>query len=157
MKKGKYNTAAIWALLLLAFLLLAGCGPREHGEMTGIIFDRGHGSEWGNQFHIEVCAREIVVARYFPNGSADQNTCEHVPITVQQWEAICQAIRSMDLREKRTSWFQKIWASSKQDGGEYRTLTVIWDQDVEIVYQWPESQQAKDLETLLEQLPVTRE
>ena len=43
----------------------------------------------------------------------------------------------------------------KLDGGEYRTLTVIWDEKAETAYRWPNDQQSKDLETRLEQLIMT--
>lgn len=151
-----------WVLLMLLVsavlgVAAAGCGQKENEVMTGIRFDRGHGSAWGNQFYIEVCADEIVLARYFPENARDQKVCEHIPITPEQWNEICELVQAMDLKENRVSLWQLLWKNRKLDGGEYRALTVIWDENVEIAYQWPDNQQAKDLEALLEQLAVTSE
>lgn len=151
------NGRRVLALLLAGVMLLGftGCGTKEAGVMTGLRFDRGHGSVWGNQFYIEVCADEIVLVRYFPENSQDQEVCEHMAITPEQWTKICTAVQALDLKEDRPSLWQKLWESRKLDGGEYRALTVIWDGNVEIAYEWPNNQQATELETLLEQLVET--
>lgn len=150
----------IFVLLLLSAVLglsITGCGQKECEVMTGIRFDRGHGSIWGNQFYIEVQADEIVLARHFPENSQNQKVCEHMPITPEQWNEVCMAVQALVLKEDRPSLWQKLWKSRMLDGGEYRTLTVVWDEEVEIAYQWPNNQQSKDLETLLERLIVTLE
>lgn len=128
--------------------------------ITGIRFDRGHGSAWGNQFYIEVCADEIVLARYFPEESQEQEVCEHIPITPEQWNEICLAIQALNLTKDRPSLWQKLWESKKLDGGEYRNLTLVWKTskgEKEINYQWPSDQQANALEELLEQLVAASE
>ena len=154
---GKKHTVRVWPLFVMVALLLTGCKAKEDSKITGVVFNRGHGSTWGNQFYIEVCADEIVMARYFPENSQDQEVCEHIPITPEQWNEVCMAVQALDLEEDRPSLWQKLWKSRKLDSGEYRTLTVIWDKKVETAYQWPENQQSKDLETLLEQLVMTSE
>lgn len=155
MKNDKKHTVRGWPLFVMMALLLTGCGAKEDSMITGVIFDRGHGSAWGNLFYIEVCADEIALARYFPENSQDQEVCQHKPITPEQWSAVCTAVQALDLMEDRPSLWQKLWKSRKLDGGEYRTLTVIWDENTEISYEWPDHQQAKELELLLEQLVVT--
>lgn len=154
---GSKHTVRVWPLFMIAALLLTGCKAKEDSKIIGVIFERGHGSTWGNQFYIEVRADEIVLARYFPENSQDKEVCEHIPITPEQWNAVCMAVQALELKEDRPSLWQKLWKSRKLDGGEYRVLTVIWVEEVEIAYQWPNNQQSKDLETLLEQLVVTSE
>lgn len=142
------------ALLLLGALLIlgiSGCGTKEESVMTGIRFDRGHGSVWGNQFYIEVQEKEIVKTSFFQEGAQDQTVCEHVPITVQQWEEICKAVETLELVEDRPSLIQKVLGNRKLDGGEYRTLTLLYEEE-EIAYKWPADGNAQELEALLEQL-----
>lgn len=116
-ENGKKHIVRVWAFFAMTALLLTGCKAKEDGEITGGIFDRGHGSAWGNQFYIEVCADEIVLARYFPENSQDQETCEHILITPKQWSEICVSIQSMDLQEDRIRLWQDLWKSHKLDGG----------------------------------------
>ena len=65
----KLNKTAgvVFALLIL---LLTGCAAKEEDAVTGIIFERGHGSAWGNQFYIQLEAEQIVSASYIPEASS---------------------------------------------------------------------------------------
>lgn len=146
--------------LLGVFLMLGitGCDTKEVGVITGIRFERGHGSMWGNQFYIEVRTDEIREARFFPEGGQNQVTREHIPVSAQQWEALCRAVDALELVEYRTSFWQKLFGNKKLDGGEYRTLTLIRQNgatEEETVYRWPSASEALALETLLEQLTAT--
>ncbi len=147
-------------LLLLIFTLAAamtGCSREEDRVMTGIRFDRGNGSVWGTQFYIEVRAGEILLTRYFPEGAAQQQTREHIPITAGQWSALCEAVQALELKEARSSFWQNLFPSP-QDGGEYRSLTVFWQSpqgETEVTYRWPAGEQAAALESLLRQLAET--
>ena len=43
-------------LLTVALLLCCGCaGQAEDQALTRVVFARGHGSTWGNQFRMDVC------------------------------------------------------------------------------------------------------
>ena len=153
----KKYTGWLWPIFVLAALLLTGCKAKGGDTITGVIFDRGHGSMWGNQFYIELVAEEIVLARYFPQNSQEQQVSEHLPITAEQWTDICTAVQALELKEDRPSLLDKLFRRSKLDGGETRTLTLIWDGETKITYQWPNDPRAMELEALLERLVVLSE
>lgn len=141
--------------ILLLMTMASACSAEQTAVLTGIVFDRGHGSAWGNQFYIEVSADVVNEVRYIPEGAMDQETCTDIPITPQQWEAICEAVQALELQEDRPKLWQKLWESQKLDGGEYRSLTLRWRTEKgvkEIRYLWPEGEKARALEALLEEL-----
>ena len=119
--------------------------------MTGIIFDRGHGSAWGNQFYVEVCQTEVILMRYISAGSVDLITREHLPISPETWQALTDALGALELQQEQTSFLSHFWADKKLDGGEYRKLTVQYGSK-EVHYQWPADPGAAELEKLLEAL-----
>ena len=134
---------------------LTGCHQEESGEMTQITFERGSGSIWGNQFYIEVCPRQILLVRYFPEGSSQQQTKEQIPITQEQWDTLFRAVQALELTPEKTSFLQTLFGGQMLDGGEYRKLTLVWQTaagEKEITYRWPGGPQADRLEQLLEQL-----
>lgn len=140
------------------FTMMVGCASKNSTEtLSKITFDRGHGSMWCHQFYIEVTENEIVCARYFPEGSSEQTTCQHIPITAQQWNELVAAVRALEpeLKEDQPSLWQKLFNSQKADGGEYRKLTLSRKTDgseESVAYQWPASAAARELEALLEAL-----
>lgn len=137
----------------LAVFLSACAAPGKDARLCRITFDRGHGTLWGNQFYIEICPEEIVLMRYFPAGSTEQTTKEHVPITAEEWASLSAAVRALPLKEDRPGFWSRLWKNRKLDGGEYRKLTLQWQSGNSvqtICYQWPAGQQAEALEQLLE-------
>lgn len=102
---------------------------------------------WGNQFYIIISPVEIVTAHYFPEGSWDLVTVEHIPITDAQWQTIKSAVEKLPLEKARTN----IWEKQKLDGSEFRELTLVRDKK-EVTYYWPNIPQAQQLEALLEAL-----
>lgn len=149
----KYILAGIAGCVLCCTALLA-C-TRDGGVLTGIRFDRGHGSAWGNQFYIEVHPQQIAQLRYIPEESGELTVCENIPITGEQWQQLAEAVGALELKEKRNTWREALFGAARQDGGEYRTLTLLWErksETKEITYQWPRSDQANALEALLEGL-----
>lgn len=134
--------------MLLAFLMTlpAGCKQKDPA-VTEIIFNRGHGSMWGNQFYIKVQATQIVLARYIPEGSSELVTAENLPITDAQWQTVKSAVEQLPLEKART----KLWEKQKLDGGEFRELTLVRGKK-ETAYGWPDNPEARQLEALLEQL-----
>lgn len=138
---------------MLLCAMLAGCG-QEEGKLAGVLFERGHGSAWGNQFYIEVTAEEISLLRYFPEGTGEQTQRQHIPITAEQWQQLEALLSDMELKEAG-GWREKLFGGAKQDGGEYRRLTLLRETGKgreSTLYQWPQSRQAEALESLLEQL-----
>ena len=138
-------------ILAIAFvfgtLLWSGCHAKENGALTGIRFNRGHGSAWGNQFYIEIQPAEIVEARYIPQGQSELVTVEHIPITDAQWQSVQGLVEQLPLEKARTN----IWDKQKLDGGAFRELTLVHGKQ-EAAYMWPDTPQAEQLEQLLEQL-----
>ena len=90
--------------IVLCMVMLSGCGKKveEEGTLVGVIFERGHGSAWGNQFYMEVCEDEIIQANYISENSADLVTEEHIAITSEQWQEICNTIEKMELKKVRS-------------------------------------------------------
>lgn len=142
------------ASCVLCCTVFAAC-TQEDATLSGIIFERGHNSAWGNQFYIALYPDEIAIARYFPEGATDEVVREHIPISSEQWSLLEETIHSLALKEKNTPWYKKLFDHFKQDGSGYRNLSLIWDTKNEAItktYQWPQDLQANTLEALLEQL-----
>lgn len=139
-----------YSLLMLLLLPLYGCGSAApSAALSGIVFERGHGSAWGNQLYLEVCPEEIVVARYIPEGSTELQTAEKIPITQTQWQRLEAQLQEMTLEKERVSWWQQLLGKKKLDGGEYRKLTLVYG-DAQVACRWPDD--GAELEALLEYL-----
>lgn len=134
------------AVFAFGALLLSGCGAKDD-SLTKIIFNRGHGSKWGNEFYIELQATQIVRVRYIPEGQSELVTLEHIPITDAQWQTIKSAVEQLPLEKARTN----IWEKQKLDGSEFRELTLVRGKK-EVTYYWPNKPEAQQLEALLEAL-----
>ena len=138
------------ALLITACLtaLLTGCvSQSEDKVLTRLVFDRGHGSMWGNQFYIELCEEEIICIRYIPEGSAELVTQTEIPLTDQMWEQIVSAVGELELKPEKAGKKQVL------DGTEYRRLTLTWEiggKEKTVNYSF--SPAAQKLEALLESL-----
>lgn len=143
--------------IVLCMVMLSGCGKKaeEEGTLVGVIFERGHGSAWGNQFYMEVCEDEIIQANYISEDSADLVTEEHIAITSEKWQEICDTIEKMELKKVRSSALKEQLGADVLDGGAYRELTLIWKTEKgeeSVAYHWPEDEAGAALEQLLEQL-----
>lgn len=143
--------------IVLCMAMLSGCGKKveEEGTLVGVIFERGHGSAWGNQFYMEVCEDEIIQANYISEDSADLVTEEHIAITSEQWQEICDTIEKMELKKVRSSALKEQLGADVLDGGAYRELSLIWKTEKgekSVAYHWPEDEAGAALEQLLEQL-----
>jgi len=141
------------ALMLL--IGLSGCHGKEDYGLTGIIFDRGHDSAWGNQLYMQVCSTQIVSLRYIAKDTGQLETLEHIPIRPEQWEALKSAVLHLDLQKDTVSWKERFFGRRKLDGGAYRNLSLIYSsggKETTTKYQWPESSEAQELEAMLGQL-----
>lgn len=147
-------------LTLLFLAGLTGCGNSSAfapscGSLSGVIFDRSHGSLWGIQFYISLTEAEIKEARFFQPGASEQTEISAVPLEEKAWEEIEQAVSSLlpSLAEKREK--KSLFGMKKLDGAEERTLTLTWETEngeKAITYAWPSSEEAAKLEKLLEEL-----
>ncbi|MBQ7016783.1 MAG: hypothetical protein IJN10_07515 [Firmicutes bacterium] len=143
--------------IVLCMAMLSGCGKKveEEGTLVGVIFERGHGSAWGNQFYMEVCEDEIIQANYISEDSADLVTEEHIAITSEQWQEICDVIEKMELEKVKSSAWKEQLGVDILDGGAYHELSLIWKTEKgekSVAYHWPEDEAGAALEQLLEQL-----
>jgi len=138
----------IWLFLMLPvmMLLLPGCG-KDREPVTGLTFERGSGSVWGNQLYIRMTETEIVTLRYIPEGSGELVELENLPITQEQWQAVRDQLEQLTLEEEKPKLLGKLFG--KQDGADFRRLTVAYGAET-VTCRWPENGQA--LEGLLEQL-----
>lgn len=147
-------------LTLLFLAGLAGCGSSSAfapscGSLSGVIFDRSHGSLWGIQFYISLTETEIKEARFFQPGASEQAEISAVPLDGETWEQVEQAVSNLlpSLAEKQEK--NSLFGMKKLDGTEERTLTLTWKTEngkKTITYTWPSSEEAAKLEKLLEGL-----
>ena len=137
------------ALGLGCLMLLSGCHGAEPEPITGIKFNRGHGSAWDNQFYIEIDSQEIKRVDYIPSGQSELVTLEHLPITQEQWQMLQTAVEQLPLEKARPN----LWEKQKLDGSEFRELTLVRGKK-ETTYRWPNIPQAQQLEQLLEDLSI---
>ena len=150
--------------LLAVLLVCSGCSRQEKTqELSRVVFARGHGSAWGNQFHMDVCSTEISYAHFFAKGEEGQTFRElyAVPVEETVWEQIETAtlrlLPQLQVQKPPTlleRLAQKI-SPIEMDGGAWTKLTVTWlvngePQDEE--YTWAQSPESEALELLLEEL-----
>ena len=144
--------------VLTLLLGLTGCGAAREDTpvLTRVILDRGHGSMWGDQFYVDVCAEEILQTNYFspddPGGELLSKS--GLPIDSQSWAEIVSAVEALaPLTPVRESLWKKLFGGGRaSDGTGYRHLTLYWADGEAIGYQWPDNEDAAALEKLLEQL-----
>lgn len=160
-----------WSLIGILLMLLQAFGGCSNGEaiqteqtvLASVILDHGHGSMWGCQFYVNINAEQIVETSYFPaeNSNGDQVSRNNIPIAQEQWEqveAAVMAVKPQLQQVKQPGWWERILRSTgsqKLDGGEFRYLTLTWqsgEETQEVVYEWLGSEEAAELERLLEEL-----
>lgn len=138
----------LWLFIFVPILLLTGCGREPvRSKLTGLTFDRGSGSVWGDQLYLCLTETEILTLRYIPEGSGELKTLERLPVTQEQWQAITSVLEQLTLEKEKDSLLGKLF--QKQDGGDYRRLTLTYG-ETSIIYRWPA--EGAQLESLLEQL-----
>lgn len=162
------KTRIILGLLLIPMLIsLGGCAEKDITDATPVrvIFNRTHGSVWGDQFYMDICPEEITSTCFFSkiNFSNEQVVQENVSITAEQWSAVEAAVT--DLRPlleevKKPSLLKRIISSRHPtvDGHLTRRLTLVFETDDEplsIEYNCPHSDQTTELEHLLEELAAS--
>ena len=154
-------------LLLTVLLLLSGCGDRqpvpENGELIQVSLERGHGSEWGNQFYICVDPEKIQAVSRFTEGADGAYTTQYdIPITAERWQQVAAAATAaasqMEVEQPPgfLSALLERFGPPVLDGGAYHTLTLTWETEntiEEITYIWTGRPAEANLEDLLEELP----
>ena len=147
--------------LLAVFLLCTACGKQaEQGELTRVLFARGHGSTWGNQFRIEICPTEVSYLHYFRDRGEFRELFA-VPVEEGQWEQIETAAMTMlpQLEVRKPPGLLKRLAQAlgpkEVDGGDWWSLTMTWGMDGEskdVQYIWTANPETEAFELLLEEL-----
>lgn len=137
----------LW-LFLSVPILLQGCrGVLPAEQLTGLIYERGNGSVWGEQLYISLTEDRILALRYMPEGSSQVETREQLPITPEQWQSVTRLVSQLNPERARPSLFDKLFP--RQDGSDFYRLTLVYGEK-EIPYRLPAG--AEELEALLEQL-----
>ena len=111
-------------------------------ELQGIIFQRGHGSVWGNQFYIHICPDEICQLRFlgYPGG---EPVCQsHLPVARELWEQVKDAVRKTKPQKQKKK-------TRMLDGSEYRKLTLMDHRGRKREYALPCSAETAALESIL--------
>lgn len=141
--------------LLPLCLCLAACGQSGR-KLAGIRFVRGNSMVMDNGFlFIEVHKDKISLLSHIDLESHDSQTRQDIPITPAQWQQLEAAALALELKPMGKSFLSNLLQYMKQDGTDYRTLTLIWETGrgtKEVTYRWPNTPQADALEELLTQL-----
>ena len=153
-----------WIGFLVVLLLCSACGKQaEPAELSRVVYARGHGSAWGNQFRMEVCPAEVSYLHYFRDGQEFRELFA-VPIDESQWEQVETA--AMDLFptlevQKQPNLLNRLAQAlgpKEVDGGDWWSLTATWLVDGEpkdVQYIWTNTAEAENFELLLQDLAQT--
>lgn len=140
-------------LSVSVLLLLPGCGKTPEAKaLTGVTFERGNGSQWGNQLYISIRENEITTLRYIPEGTGQLETVEHLSITPEEWQTVADGVKQLSLEEEKTGFLEKLLP--KKDGGDFRRLTLQWEAET-LTCKWPATEEAAAFEKMLEALALS--
>ena len=153
--------------LLAMLLCCSACGKQaESSELTRVVYARGHGSTWGNQFRMDVCPTEITYTHFFVKTENGREFKElyAIPMEEAQWvqirTAATEVLPQLEVK-KQPSLLDRISQAigpKTVDGGEWHTLTVTWLIDGEpkdVEYIWRATPETEAFALLLEELAYT--
>ena len=155
--------------VLAILLLCSACGKQaEPSELTRVVYARGHGSTWGNQFRMEVCPTEISYTHFFVKTEEGLEFQElyAVPMEDTCWEQIETAVMAVLPRleiQKPPNLLQRLaqkFGPIEVDGGAWTKLTVtrlVGGEPQEFEYVWTVTPEAEALALLLEELAYSLE
>ena len=153
--------------VLTALILCSACGRQtERREMTRVVFARGHGSTWGNQFRMDVCSTEVSYTHFFEKNEQGRQFREllAVPIEEAVWneiEAAAAALLPQLEIQKPPGLLKRLMQAmgpKTVDGGEWAYLTVTWLVDGEfedVQYIWTDIPEAESFALALEELALS--
>lgn len=123
-------------LLLLLLFSLSGCGADVTDEtLSGITYEYGNGSTWGDGFFITITEQEIVTLRCFMDG--EEIMASNIPIPPEAWEMIAHTVIDLAPEKDRSLPWEP---PGKLDGGDYRILTLTLETKSgmkDTVCKWP--------------------
>jgi len=152
---------------ITALLLCSACGKQvEHREMTRVVFAKGHGSTWGNQFRMEVCPTEVSYTHFFEKQEQGRKFRElfAVPIEDAAWDEIETAamalLPQLEVQKPPNLLKRLIRAMEPKpvDGGEWAYLTVTWlvnGEFKDVQYIWTAIPEAESFVLMLEELALS--
>lgn len=148
----KWFLGAVTVLLVGLLGCSAGTATQENSTLVRVAFVRDHGSLWGNQLRLDMTAEEITYAHWFVDGEFME--AERLPAEASQWEELQEAVTALEpfLKEQKTEPNGSP-KPQKLDGGEWFSLTLIWqrgDELREIAYEWPSCPEADALVEVVE-------
>ncbi|MBE6953992.1 MAG: hypothetical protein E7452_10630 [Ruminococcaceae bacterium] len=130
-----------------------------------VIFDRGHGSAWGNQFFTELTAKELVVTRFFDPADPTRTllTRTNQVLAPEEWPQLTAAIATLLPHLSRNKRFLRLFVRKNfpaaSDGTAYRRLTIFFHRGRKLHRfdaALPACPESATLEQLLEQMSLTR-
>ena len=155
--------------ILAVLLLCSACGKQaEPEELTRVVYARGHGSTWGNQFRMDVCPTEITYTHFFVKTENGREFKElyAIPMEEAQWvqirTAATEVLPQLEVK-KQPSLLKRIMQAlgpKTVDGGEWHTLIATWLVDgkpKDVQYIWVPTAEAEAFDLLLQELARTLE
>ncbi len=143
---------------------MAGCSkaPKvpEDAVLRQMIFDRGHGSQRGNQFHMNIKRDEIRLACWI-TPEYEELEADHIPLPEETWQEIetrvLELLPELEPVQEPGFWDRLFERAMPQvlDGDAYHTLHLMWETEEEIQtieYSWTGSAGELELERFLEDL-----
>ncbi|MBR5519116.1 MAG: hypothetical protein IKU55_00205 [Clostridia bacterium] len=136
----------------------------DSAALQRVIFDRGHGSAWGNQFSTELTPSEIVITRFFCPSDPSRTLVTRVNLAIasEEWQQIAVAatavLPQISPEKHGLQLFPFSRRLQKLDGSAYRKLTLFFLRRRKlrsISAELPDSPEARTLEHLLERLTLT--
>ena len=130
-----------------------------------VIFDRGHGSAWGNQFFSELTAEELVVTRFFDPADPTRTllTRTNQALAPEEWPQLTAAIAALfphlPPAKHRFRLFARKNFPAASDGAAYRRLTLFFHRGRKLRRfdtALPACPESAALEQMLEQMSLTR-
>ena len=143
--------------ILAILLLCCACGKSaQPAELTRVVYARGNGSVWGNQFHMDVCPTEVSYLHDFRDGTEFRELFA-LPIEQLQWEQIRLAaeVAAAQLQVQKPPNLLQRLAPKADDGGDWWSLTLTWVTDGEpkdVTYIWAATAETEAFSLLLEEL-----
>lgn len=130
-----------------------------------VIFDRGHGSVWGNQFFTELTAAELVITRFFDPSDPTRTllTRTNQALAPEEWPQLTAAIVALlphlPTAKHRFRLFARKPFPAAADGTAYCKLTLFFRSGRKLrttSVPMPDCPEANAFEQLLEHLVLSR-
>lgn len=133
----------------------------KNGQLTGLIFEHGHGSVWGIHFYINILGGRVIHTSYLSENTKNLVTKDNLNLDEAAWSKIEQAVQNVtpyiEKAPKRLNFFFPFKKPAMLDGGEFVKLWLVWDngkKKTKTEYTVKLSTALSELEALLKELVV---